>query len=135
QQYKLVRNDYIDLPSTPSADAGRGLSWQAMLKLQAAGKLPPHQQICFLAPRAPWELYDLQRDPGELKNVIDDPVYHSVRLHLQQALADFTKETGDYIPSKRTPDEFNRVTGEPDNSVRVRPRPSKLQLFGTNGRY
>jgi arylsulfatase A-like enzyme len=27
QRFKLIRNDYVDLPSTPSADAGRGLSW------------------------------------------------------------------------------------------------------------
>ena len=47
QRYKLIRNDYVDLPSTPSADAGRGLSWQKMLELHAEGKLPVHQQTCF----------------------------------------------------------------------------------------
>jgi arylsulfatase A-like enzyme len=134
-EFKLVRNDYVDLPSTPSADAGRGLSWQAMRKLHAAGKLTPAQQTCFLAPRAPWELYDLGRDPGELTNRIADPAYQAVRDRLQAALEAWTRETGDYIPSRRTPDEFDRVTGEPDHSVRVRPRPSKLQMFGTNGRY
>ena len=135
QHYKLIRNDYVDLPPTPSADAGRGLSWQAMLKLQADQQLPLHQQTCFLAPRAPWELYDLQRDPGELHNVIDDPAYASVLTRLQQAMEDWTAETKDYLPSKRTPDEFDRVTGEPDHSVRVRPRPSKMEMFGTNGAY
>ena len=135
QQYKLIRNDYIDLPPTPSADAGRGLSWQAMLKLHADKQLPLHQQTCFLAPRAPWELYDLQRDPGELVNVITHPAYASVRKRLQQAMVDWTEETKDFIPTKRTPDEFDRITGEPDNSVRVRPRPSKREMFGTNGSY
>lgn len=135
QQYKLIRNDYTDLPPTPSADAGRGLSWQAMLKLQKDQKLPLIQQNCFLAPRAPWELYDLQRDPGELHNVINDPAYATVRTRLQQAMTDWTAETKDFIPSKRTPDEFDRVTGEPDNSIRIRPRPSKMDMFGTNGAY
>ncbi len=135
QRYKLIRNDYFDLASTPSADAGRGLSWQNMLQLQDEGKLPPHQQSCFLAPRPKWELFDLQRDPGELRNRIDDPAYQTVRSRLAAALQEWTKQTEDYLPSKRTPDEFDRVTGEPDHSVRVRPRPSKLQMFGTNGKY
>ncbi|MBL9189696.1 MAG: sulfatase [Opitutaceae bacterium] len=135
QRFKLIRNDYPDLPATPSADAGRGLSWQSMLKLHQQGKLTVAQQACFLAPRAPWELYDLQRDPGELHNRFNDPAYATVRAQLQQALEQWTRETNDFLPSKRTPDEFNRVTGEPDHRVRVRPRPSKMQMFGTNGAY
>ena len=31
--------------------------------------------------------------------------------------------------------EFDRITGEPDHSVRVRPRRSKLEMYGTNGPY
>ena len=135
QRFKLIRNDYPDLPNTPSADAGRGGSWQTMLKLQKAGKLPKHQQGCFLTPRPKWELYDLQRDPGEIDNKFNDPAYRKVRIELQDALAQWSKDTGDYLPSKRTPDEFHRVTGEPDHSVRVRPRHSKLKMFGTNGKY
>ncbi|MEO1616088.1 MAG: sulfatase [Planctomycetota bacterium] len=135
QQFKLIRNDYVDLPATPSADAGRSPTWQTMLQLQEDHKLPPHQQSCFLAPRPKWELYDLQRDPGELTNRIDDPAYATIAAELKQALRDWTEKTGDYLPSKRTPDEFDRVTGQPDHSVRVRPRPSKEAMFGTNGKY
>ncbi|MEM1228530.1 MAG: sulfatase [Planctomycetota bacterium] len=134
-RFKLIRNDYPDLPSTPSADAGRGLSWQAMLRLNAKGALSTAQQACFRSPRPAWELYDLQRDPGELNNRIDEPAYASTKKRLQEAMESWTKTTGDYLPSKRTPDEFDRVTGEPDHSVRVRPRPSKEQMFGTTGPY
>ncbi|MEL6107919.1 MAG: sulfatase [Planctomycetota bacterium] len=134
-RFKLIRNDYVDLPSTPSADAGRGLSWQNMLKLNAEGKLKREQKACFRSPRPAWELYDLRRDPGELTNRVDDPAFASVRSRLQKALQRWTKETADYIPSRRTPDEFDRVSGEPDHSVRRRPRPSKLEMFGTNGKY
>lgn len=134
-RFKLIRNDYVDLPSTPSADAGRGLSWQKMLELNDAGELTEAQQACFKVPRAHLELYDLQRDPGEIHNLIDDPAYMSVKYRLQAALSNWTKETQDYIPSRRTPDEFDRVTGEPDHSVRKRPRPSKLDMFGTIGKY
>ncbi len=135
QRFKLIRNDYVDLPSTPSADAGRGLSWQNMLTLEKSGKLKPEQRTCFISPRPQWELFDLQRDPHELVNRIDDAAYSSVRKQLKDALNRWTDETDDYVPSRRTPDEFDRVTGEPDHSVRVRPRRSKQQMFGTNGKY
>jgi len=134
-QYKLIRNDYLDLASTPSADAGRGLTWQSMLRLQSAGTLNIHQQTCFRSPRPRWELFDKNRDPGELHNLADDLAYSSVVAQMKSALLKWTARTGDYIPSKRTPDEFNRVTGEPDHSVRVRPRKSKQETFGTNGKY
>jgi arylsulfatase A-like enzyme len=135
QQYKLIRNDYPDLPPTPSADAGRGLAWQSMLKLESVGELNEYQRNCFVSPRAPVELYDLQRDPGELHNIVDDPAYAGVLKELSDALQQWSADTQDYLPSRRTPDEFDRVTGQPDHSVRVRPRPSKLEMFGTNGKY
>ena len=125
----------MDLPPTPSADAGRGLSWQKMLQMHAAGQLTPAQQTCFKSPRSRWELYDLQRDPGELRHGIDDPAYASVKKRLKTALREWTARIGDYIPSQRTPDEFDRVTGEPDHSVRIRPRPSKKEMCGTFGKY
>jgi hypothetical protein len=106
-----------------------------MLQLREEGLLPPHQQTCFRVPRPRWELFDLQRDPGELRNRIDDPAYQSVRFRLTRALEQWAMETADFLPTRRTPDEFDRVTGEPDHSVRVRPRPSKFDMFGTNGRY
>ncbi len=134
-QYKLIRNDYVDLPSTPSADAGRGLTWQDMLKLRLTGSLNVNQQVCFRSPRPAWEFFDLQRDPGELHNLIDDPAYSWVVKRMKAALSEWTVRTGDYIPSQRTPDEFDRVTGAPDNRVRVRPRKSKQETFGTNGKY
>lgn len=134
-RYKLIRNDYFDLPATPSADAGRGLSWQAILKLRREGGLTTAQQACFLKPRPPWELFDLRSDPGELNNLIDDPAYGAVQTRLREALRQWTVETGDYLPTRRTPDEFDRVTGEPDHKVRIRPRPSKREMFGTDGAY
>ncbi len=134
-QYKLIRNDYPDLPGTPPADAGRGQTWQTMLRLNAAGELAPRYQACFQPQRPEWELFDLQRDPGEMRNLAEDAAYQVVLKRMQNALADWASKTNDYVPSKRTPDEFDRITGEPDHSVRVRPRRSKMEMFGANGKY
>jgi arylsulfatase A-like enzyme len=135
QRFKLIRNDYPELPNTPPADAGRGPAWQAMLQLEAQGQLSEVQRGCFTLPRARWELYDLVRDPAELHNCFDDPAYRKSRVALQSALEEWSRRTADYLPSQRTPDEFDRQTGEPDNAVRMRPRKSKLEMFGTNGKY
>ncbi|MEM6803119.1 MAG: sulfatase [Bacteroidota bacterium] len=135
QNWKLIRNDYVDLAATPSADAGRSLTFQAMLKLKEQNKLTQAQLACFQFPRPRYELFNLQKDPYELHNLADDPAYAKVKDELLKALEDWSMETGDYIPSKRTPDEFDRLTGEPDHSVRKRPRPDKRAMFGTYGKY
>ncbi|MEM7478381.1 MAG: sulfatase [Planctomycetota bacterium] len=135
QRYKLIRNDYSDLAGTPPADAGRSPTWQAMLKLYDQGKLSIAQMNCFRVPRPGWELYDLTRDPGETKNLAFDTAYSGVLQNLKSELATWSDRTGDYLPTRRTPDEFDRITGQPDHSVRIRPRPSKLQMFGKNGKY
>jgi arylsulfatase A-like enzyme len=42
-----------------------------------------------------WELFDLQADPMELKNVYNDPSYSSVRKDLHKRLADLMKKYKD----------------------------------------
>ena len=54
---------------------------------------------------------------------------------LLKALEDWSIKTDDFMPSKRTPDEFDRITGQPDHSVRKCPRPDKKAMFGTYGKY
>ena len=135
QTWKLIHNTYPDLPNTPSADAGRSPTWTAIQKLQKSGGLSEAQQRCLSKPRAEFELYHLKDDPFELKNLASDPEHQAILAELKKALAKQFKETNDYLPSKRTPDEFDRETGAPDHSVRRRPRASKKEMFGTEGPY
>jgi arylsulfatase A-like enzyme len=44
------------------------------------------------------ELYDLEKDPVELNNVIDEPSYLGVLLQLKERLLDFYLETCDVVP-------------------------------------
>jgi arylsulfatase A-like enzyme len=134
-RYKLIRNDYYDLPATPPADAGRSPTWQTMRRLRQAGRLTGAQLACFQAPRPRYELYDLDQDPGERSSLVGAPDCQAVFDELVKALQDWSVTTDDYVPSIRTPDEFDRATGAPDHSVRVRPRRSKKQMYGTNGKY
>ncbi len=93
------------------------------------------QLACFKIPRPKYELYDLENDPQELNNLVNDTSYAQTLEVLLVELKKWSEETSDYIPTQRTPDEFDRVTGEPDHSVRKRPRPNKKDMFGTYGEY
>ena len=134
-RWKLIRNDFYDLASTPSADAGRSPTWIEMTRQYHAGTLTYAQLMCFVAPRAQWELFDTKVDPDELNNLANSPPHADQLARLRGALGEWTTVTNDYLPTKRTPDEFDRITGEPDHSVRKRPRPSKMDMYGTNGVY
>jgi arylsulfatase A-like enzyme len=105
-RYKYIRNDYPDLPATPPADVGRSRTFKAMQRLRAQGKLD---------------------DPYELHNLFENPQYARVLSEFRQALRDWSERTDYRIPADRTPDEFDRQTGEPLPN-RIRPRPSKKDL-------
>ncbi|MEW6303626.1 MAG: sulfatase [Verrucomicrobiota bacterium] len=127
-RYKYIRNAYPEAPNSPPADAVRSLTYRAMQQLRDANKLTPEQMACFLKPRPVEELYDLDSDPFELKNLAGS-VHHAKTLaQLRDALFAWQRATNDEISERRTPDEFDRETGEP-LPTRKRPRPSKQQML------
>jgi len=112
QRYKYIRNEYPDLPNTPPADAVRSPTFQSMRKLRDEGKLKDVQQTCFIKPLPEEELYAIETDPHELKNLAADPKYARELAELRGALDAWKKQTDDDTPVARTPDEFDRETGE-----------------------
>jgi arylsulfatase A-like enzyme len=42
-----------------------------------------------------WELYDLQEDPHEMRNVYNDPAYNDIRKDMHQKLKDMREKYGD----------------------------------------
>ena len=126
-RYSYIRNDLPALPNTPPADALRSPTFQAMRRLRDAGKLTPAQARVFEKPRPAEELYDLTADLFQLHNLAGDPKHAAALDEHRQALAAWSRETGDTPPTFRTPDEFDRETGAP-LPTRRRPRPSKQEL-------
>jgi arylsulfatase A-like enzyme len=98
--------------------------------LQAHGKLSAPQRACFVHPRPVEELYDLDADPDELHNLAVDPAHAEVLRRMRDALEGWARETGDQAPATRSPDEFDRETGDPLPG-RVRPRPAKKRAGST----
>ena len=114
QTFRYVRNSYPDVPLTPPADAVRSPTYQSMIEMYQAGTLPEHLQRCFEAPKAEEELYDLTTDPFETRNLAnsDDPEIQDELKKMRIALDKWRSQSKDFIPEERTPDGFDRITGE-----------------------
>lgn len=127
ERFKYIRNDYPDLAGTPSADAGRSPTMDAIRRLHKEGKLTAQQARIFIKPRSAEELYDVVADPQELNNLATNPRYAKTLADLRERLNVWGRETNDKLPPCRTPDDFDRETGQP-LPVRQRPRPSKAEM-------
>lgn len=53
-----------------------------------------------------WELFDLQEDPGELRNVYGDPAYHDVGIQLAERLGALRAHYGDTTGGELMPQEW-----------------------------
>lgn len=126
ERYKYIRNFYPDLPNTPPADALRSMTFRKMLDLKERGELTEDQMNVFVTPTPEEELYDLENDPFELNNLADDPSFSEVLDRMRLFLKKYMEITDDVIPVERTPDEFDRKTGEPLPN-RQMPRPGKFE--------
>jgi len=127
RRFKYIRNFYDDLPNTPPADVVRSAAYREMIRLRDEGRLVDAQKNTFLLPRAKEELYDVQVDPFELKNLTADPSQAKRLKRFRRTLAKWQIETGDTEPKFRTLDEFGREDGQA-LPVRERPRPDKVEM-------
>ena len=127
ERFKYIRNDYADLAGTPSADAGRSPTMDAIRRLHTAGGLTPLQARIFVQPRPAEELYDVVADPQETNNLATDPRHAATLADLRGRLEAWGRETGDARPACRTPDEFDRATGKPLPGRKL-PRPAKADI-------
>jgi sulfite reductase beta subunit-like hemoprotein len=55
----------------------------------------PDQHMYARTEAGPWVLYDLEKDPDELKNLAQDAGAQAVRTELEARLAKWMKDTGD----------------------------------------
>ena len=66
-----------------------------MRKLHEEGKLTPVQAVLMAAKRPAEELYDLEKDPYEIRNLADSPEHQDVLKRLRAALEQWIDESGD----------------------------------------
>lgn len=93
-KYKLIYNLTPQMEYWP-VDSGGDPGWQEILAAHRAGTLKPeHERAYFRNPRPVIELYDLDKDPGELVNLAGKKEYEDVQQTLMVALQE--KQIVDY---------------------------------------
>lgn len=98
ERYKYIRNYLNRRPHFQPNNYKDGKTIvQAIRKLHAEGKLDALQEkLLFAVPRPVEELYDLDADPFETKNLADDPAHAATLADMRGRLQTWVRETGDH---------------------------------------
>ena len=95
-RWKYIRNFYPKRPYLqPNAYKDAKPIVQAMRRLHVAGKLTEAQALVLAETRPPEELYDLEADPYELRNLALASEHAAVLGEMRRTLALWIAETGD----------------------------------------
>ena len=80
-------------------DSARDPGWQEILAAHKAGILKPEfERAYFSRPRPVIELFDLEKDPGELHNLAGHGEHRGIEQELKVALTEKMMLDYDYLP-------------------------------------
>jgi N-sulfoglucosamine sulfohydrolase len=97
KKYKLIYNALWQIPYHPVDFAGDAM-WKELVQMNKDGKLPPELAALYFAPTRPmFELYDLENDPNELKNLAGTADATEERK-LKAALQEWMILQRDFVP-------------------------------------
>jgi arylsulfatase A-like enzyme len=96
QKFKYIRNGFPSRPYLqPNNYKDSKAIVQAMRQWHEQGKLDAAQALIMAQTRAIEELYDLENDPDELRNLANDAAYGTQLAELRGRLIEWQKQTGD----------------------------------------
>jgi N-sulfoglucosamine sulfohydrolase len=93
RRYKLIWNIAHGLDYPFASDLWAASTWQATIR--AGNKYYGKRTVEAYLHRPRFELYDLESDPHEVKNLADDPTHRKVLAELKARLKAFQKRTND----------------------------------------
>jgi N-sulfoglucosamine sulfohydrolase len=93
RQYKLIFNIAYQLPFPFASDLQNSATWQSASK-NGNGRYGKRAVRDYIQ-RPRYELYDLNADPDEVKNLASDPSHAKTLHELQAKLKAFQKRTAD----------------------------------------
>jgi N-sulfoglucosamine sulfohydrolase len=98
KKYKLIYNALWQIPYHPVDFAGDEM-WKELVQMNKDGKLSPELSKMYFAPTRPmFELYDLEADPDELKNLAGPKGGSEVEKTLKAALQEWMILQRDFVP-------------------------------------
>lgn len=97
-RFGYIFNGWSDGTKEYRAESMTGITFNAM-SAAAATNPAVAQRVEFFLHRVPEELYDLQKDPNALHNLIGDPKYETEVRELRNRLAEWMKRVNDPLLS------------------------------------
>lgn len=95
KRFQYLRNYLTDRPYMQSSYKDPWPVTKQLRALMAAGKMNQDQLVFFGENRPAEELYDLESDPHQIRNLAGDPKYATELERHRQLLANWIAETGD----------------------------------------
>lgn len=112
-RYRYIRNFTPERPFLQKNDYKERSYpvWNLLKELNAQGKLTPVQAV-LCAPTMPAEeLYDLQSDPWEIKNLAPSPEHADVLARMRAVTEEWIKKTGDQGAELESPETLAKEIG------------------------
>src|SRR5262249_42201870 len=94
RQYKYIRNLAHQLTYPMASDLYHSLTWQGILKRGGKGMLGKRSVAQFLH-RPAEELYDVEKDPTETRNLAGDAAHAETLAALRKKVRDWQEKTKD----------------------------------------
>jgi len=122
--YVYIRNAHPQLPQIISLKSTHP-NLDHLRELAKTGKLTAAQMDPFLHPRPSEELFHINEDPHQLKNLAGNPERRQILQEMRKLMDQWQRETGDTVPSldQATPDRHDRSTGKRVSGKGGRPNP------------
>lgn len=110
--HKLIYNAMGHLPYWPVDFAGQEF-WKELVQMHEGGNLSQQIDQLYFAPKRPmFELFDLEADPAELRNLAGNAQYAGVEKELKAALQEWMILERDFIPLPVKPIDKPHVGGK-----------------------
>ncbi len=98
RKHKLIYNALWQIPYTP-VDFANDAFWKELQQMNKDGKLSPEMSRLYFAPTRPmFELYDLEADPAEMKNLAGTKEAAAIEMELKNALQEWMILQRDFLP-------------------------------------
>ena len=105
--YLYIKNNYPNQPNLCYESDDHYPAGEELWKAHAAGKTQPDQQQVFANPCPTEELFQVKKDPHQLRNLVSDEKHQKALKRARALLSKWTKQTGDSIPDNPTPNRHD----------------------------
>jgi len=105
--YLYIKNNFHNQPNLCYESDDHYPAGEELWKAHAAGKTQPDQQQVFANPCPTEELFQVKKDPHQLRNLVSDEKHQKALKRARALLSKWTKQTGDSIPDNPTPNRHD----------------------------